>query len=403
MKILFLSIGDIPSIRHREIYPDLLREFIKRGDEVYVICCRERREGLSTEMIREDGATLLKVKVGNIKKVNMIEKGISTVLIPFQYKRAIRKYFPDIRFDCIMYSTPPITLYGIVKHLKKKNRAKTYLLLKDIFPQNAVDLGLLKTSGIKGILYRYFRAKEKALYRVSDTIGCMSPANVQYVISHNPFVDPAKVEVCPNSMEVRDVTVREEERKKIREKYHIPPGKKVFLYGGNLGKPQDVPFIVNCLKAVKDIEDAFFLMIGDGTEYGTLEQYVSAEKPANVKVWKWMPKEDYEAMVGAADVGLIFLDYRFTVPNFPSRLLPYMQARLPVIACTDTVTDIRTVLEEGKFGWWCPSNDAEGFRKTVEQCLHTDTSVQGENAYAYLLEHYTAELSCDMIKRSISQ
>ena len=150
------------------------------------------------------------------------------------------------------------------------------------------------------------------------------------------------------------------------------------------------------------MENAFFLSIGDGTEYDTLERYVSTAKPANVKLMKWMPKEDYEAMVSASDVGLIFLDYRFTVPNFPSRLLPYMQAKLPVIACTDTATDIKTVIEEGQFGWWCPSNDTTRFRETVEHCLLSDISIQRENAYSYLLEHYTAELSCDIIKKSIS-
>ena len=103
------------------------------------------------------------------------------------------------------------------------------------------------------------------------------------------------------------------------------------------------------------------MIVGDGTEYGVLERYVEWDKPVNVKLMKSLPKEDYDTMVGACDVGLIFLDHRFTIPNFPSHLLPYMQAKLPVLAVTDPNTDIGKVITVGGFGWWVESNDAELF------------------------------------------
>ena len=86
--------------------------------------------------------------------------------------------------------------------------------------------------------------------------------------------------------------------------------------------------------------DVFFLIVGDGTEFAKIEAYVNEDKPSNVKLMKRLPKEDYDKMVGACDVGMIFLDHRFTIPNFPSRLLSYMQAKIPVLACTDVNTDI---------------------------------------------------------------
>lgn len=93
MNILFLSIGDIPSIRHREIYPDLIREFIKNNHNVHVICSREKRHNLATEFVEESGAKLVKVKIGNITKTNLIEKGVSTLLVSIQYKLAINYFF----------------------------------------------------------------------------------------------------------------------------------------------------------------------------------------------------------------------------------------------------------------------------------------------------------------------
>lgn len=399
MKVLFLSIGDIPSIKHREIYPDLLREFIKNGHEVYVVCSREKRTGLPTELIEENGAKLLKVHIGNITKTNMIEKGISTLLVGSQYKLAINEYFKDVTFDLIMYSTPPITLASVVEYIKKRDNAKTYLLLKDIFPQNAVDIGLMSTSGVKGLIYKYFRKQEKKLYAISDRIGCMSQANVDYVIKHNPEVDTKKVEVCPNSIEVIDKSVNESTRKQIREKYGIPLNKKVFIYGGNLGKPQGIPFLIECLKICQGIEDAFFLIVGDGTEYGVLERYMEHHKPANVKLMKRLPKEDYDTMVGACDVGLIFLDHRFTIPNFPSRLLAYMQAKLPVLACTDPNTDIGKVIVNGGFGWWCESKNAQDFEGIIIRTKKYDIKALGKAAYDYLKDNYTVELSYSIIQK----
>lgn len=391
MKILFLSIGDIPSIKHREIYPDLLREFIKNGHEVYVVCSREKRTGLPTELIYEDSAKLLKVHIGNITKSNMIEKGISTLLVGRQYEKAIKEHFSNVKFDMIMYSTPPITLAGVVKHMKKRDGAKTYLLLKDIFPQNAVDIGLMSTTGVKGLLYKHFRNQEKKLYKVSDRIGCMSQANVDYVIQHNPEVDPSTVEVCPNSIDVIDKSVNEETKIAIRTKYDIPINKRVFIYGGNLGKPQGIPFLIECLRKCQHIDNAYFLIVGDGTEYHLIEEFMETEKPQNVKLMKRLPKDDYDTMVGACDVGLLFLDHRFTIPNFPSRLLAYMQARLPVLACTDPNTDIGKAIVDDGFGWWCESNSTEIFLKTVIQALKEYDKSLGERAYYTLNKLYTTQ------------
>lgn len=397
MNVLFLTLVEFDTIQEHNIYSDLLREFVKNGHEVYVISPSEKRENKPTHVVKEDHATILRLQIGNTQKTNIIEKGISTLLIEPQFKAGIKKYFSNVKFDLVLYSTPPITLVSAVEYVKKRDGAKTYLLLKDIFPQNAVDIGIMSKSGIKGLLYKHFRRQEKKLYRISDRIGCMSQANVDYVLKHNPELDPKIVEVCPNSIDVIDKSVDAETRKQIREKYGIPLDKKVFVYGGNLGKPQGVPFLIECLKKCEDLSNAYFLIVGDGTEYGLLESYVGTEKPKNVKLMKRLPKEDYDTMVGACDVGLLFLDNRFTIPNFPSRLLSYMQAKLPVLAATDPNTDIGKVIMDGGFGWWCESNDAEEVHALVQNVLKSDVFLKQQNEWDYLTEHYSVTKSFSMI------
>lgn len=390
MKVLFLTLLDFDSLDERNIYTDLLREFVKHGHNLFVISPVERRKNQETKLLKTDKATILKLKIGNTQKTNIIEKGISTISIEPQFIAGIKKYFSDVKFDLVIYSTPPITFCNAIEYVKKRDGAKTYLLLKDIFPQNAVDLGMMSKSGIKGLIYKVFRNKEKKLYRISDYIGCMSQANVDYVIKHNPEINPEKVEICPNSVEVIDMSVGEKTRDEIRRKYGIPLDKKVFVYGGNLGKPQGIDFMIECLRSQEKNKEVYFLIVGDGTEYGKIETYVESDKPSNVKLMKRLPKEDYDKMVAACDVGMIFLDHRFTIPNFPSRLLSYMQAKIPVLAVTDPNTDIGKVIVHGRFGWWCESNDVQAFCSNIDIIIPNEKTPIAELEWNYLFNNYSS-------------
>lgn len=403
MNILFLTLIDFNTIDEPGIYQDLLREFAKHGHHLYVISPVERRNHQETKVIKSDKATILKLKIGNTQKTNIIEKGISTISIEPQFIAGIKKYFSDVKFDLVIYSTPPITFCNAIEYVKKRDGAKTYLLLKDIFPQNAVDIGMMSKNGIKGLIYKIFRNKEKKLYRISDYIGCMSQANVDYLLKHNPEINPEKVEICPNSVEVVDMSVDKKTRDEIRRKYDIPLDKKVFVYGGNLGKPQGIDFMIECLKSQEKNDEVYFLIVGDGTEYGKIETYVESDKPSNVRLMKRLPKEDYDKMVAACDVGMIFLDHRFTIPNFPSRLLSYMQAKIPVLAVTDPNTDIGKVIVDGGFGWWSESNSESDFIKAVDTAQNAELPILGEKAFEYLINNYTVKKACEGIIKSIGE
>ena len=234
MNILFLTLIDFNSIHEQNIYTDLLREFIVRGDKIFIISPTEKNKKIKTHLIIESDSTILKLQIGNMQKNNIIEKGLSTILLEPKLIKGIKKYFSNVTFDLILYSTPPITLQRTVEFVKQRDSAKTYLLLKDIFPQNAVDLGMLTKKGVRGIVYKYFREKEISLYKASDYIGCMSPANVEYILSRNPFLNKQKVEVCPNCRAPRNYSSVNLTEEAVRCKYNLPLDAVVFLYGGNL-------------------------------------------------------------------------------------------------------------------------------------------------------------------------
>ena len=104
-----------------------------------------------------------------------------------------------------------------------------------------------------------------------------------------------------------------------------------------------------------------------------------------------LPTNEFDRVLASCDVGLIFLDYRFTIPNFPSRLLSYMQAGLPVLACTDLATDIGTVITNGRFGWWCESNDVYAFQKCVIEALNCEKNDLGLNGLNYAADNYSVK------------
>lgn len=401
MNVLFLTMSSgIEDFQSRGIYTDLMRRFRDEGHHVYIIFPRERRLGLPMEERVQDNVHLLGVKTLNVTKTNIIEKGIGQVSIEFLYKRAIKKYFMNVNFDLILYSTPPITFSSVIKYAKKLNSsAKTYLLLKDIFPQNAVDMGMLSKKGIKGLLYKFFRAKEEKLYALSDYIGCMSPANVKYVLEHNPEISKDRVEVAPNSLEL--VEVENSLDNTVLAKYNLPSDKPIFVYGGNLGVPQGIPFLIQCLEANSDRDDCHFVVVGNGTYYQKLADWYETAQPKSVTVMKGLPKVDYDKLVQSCHVGLIFLDYRFTIPNFPSRLLSYLEYQMPVLCATDPISDIGTIAEENNFGFYIPSNDVDAFTNSVNRILASDIKLMGQNGYEFLKNNYLVDNTYKSIIRHI--
>ncbi|MCK5824394.1 MAG: glycosyltransferase family 4 protein [Ichthyobacteriaceae bacterium] len=400
MNILFLTLVKINSIEDRGIYHDLLRKFRDEGHKVFIVNPVERREGKNTYLISEVGVNILKVKTFNIQKTNIIEKGIGTLAIEYQYLNAIKNYFSDVNFDLVLYSTPPITFTKVINFIKKRDNAISYLLLKDIFPQNAVDMKMMKQGGL---LHKFFVKKEKDLYASSNHIGCMSEANRDFILKHNPEIKIEKVEVNPNTISPIKIEKTEKEINDIRSKYNIPLNKKVFVYGGNLGKPQGVGFLMETIESISDL-DAHFLVVGSGTMFPTIEKWFKNNKPLNATLLNGLPKEDYDNLLKACDVGLIFLNKDFLIPNFPSRLLSYLEMEIPVIAATDVNTDIGKVIEDNNCGYWVESGDIYKMKFVVSELIYDDNlyNEMKDNSLKLLKEKYTVDISYNLIYSKVS-
>lgn len=398
MKIVYLGIG-YPRKGDQNIYTDLMAEFLKNGHKVTVLCSGEDDNVALASREDENGIDVIRVKTGSIVgNVSVIKKGIATFLVDYHFKKAAKKLLHGEQFDLILCSTPPITLVETIAFLKKHNNAPVYLMLKDIFPQNAVDMEMM---GKNSPIYRYFRLVEKRLYRLSDYIGCMSEANMRYVLQHNPSVDESKVGLCVNSCADRPLEAID--KVAVRELYDLPWNATVFLYGGNLGQPQGIDFLVRFLKTQCSHKDRFYLICGKGKDAWKIQEFMDTCAPDNVRYIPWLEYEKFEELTHACDVGMIFLDHRFSIPNFPSRLLSVMRSHLPVLAATDISTDINQKIAEGDFGWWCESTDENVLSQLADTiCADPEALAQkGENAYRYYQEHYTCQRTYAQIMQVI--
>ena len=389
MDILYLTLKN-PGLNESGIYPDLINALIQAGHKVTIAFADSPKNTPKTVMVNEHGARILKVAAGEMFGVNFIKKGINTLLLEPRLKAAVRSFLSQDHFDLVLYATPPVTFANVVSYCRKAYGCRAFLMLKDIFPQNAVDIGLF---GKGSIIHRFFRNKEKKLYELSDIIGCMSDENVRYLKEHDPEIPDDKIIVFPNAVKVPPL--KKEELKFIT-------GRKLRLvFGGNLGKPQAIDYLMSVIKYDKSpvYEKVEFIFAGNGSESALVKK--TCDGLDNAVFFEYMPVDEYNRLMDNCDIGIVSLDVRFTIPNYPSRMLAYMAMAKPMIACTDPNTDVKDLLtKEADCGLWCRSDDVEGFWKCVEDLMdEKKRETMGMNGRRYLEEHFDVSRCVKLIEK----
>lgn len=391
MRVLFLMFAFYDMNKSFNMYTSLVEEFKKNGHDVYIVA--PGTDGSKTGVRVEKDIEILRVKTLPIKNVSNYLKGISNLLLPYQYKWALKKYLPDVNYDLIVIPTPPITLADLASSLKKKHSAKVYLMLRDIFPQNAVDLGFMKKNSL---IHNYFRKKEHKLYHTADYIGCMSQGNIDYVIAHNPEVERTKLHELKNFQYVYKGFGNDNNN--LREKYGLD-GKYVLMFGGNMGKPQQLENVLELAKRCMEYPDVIFLLLGEGVMMDRLAVKIKELEITNIKIQGKIPKQEYQDLISVCDVGLISLHENFTVPNIPSKSLDYFNVGLPVLASIDRVTDYGKVLDDVKAGLWSYAGDHDKFKENFDM-LYKDPSLRkemGRNGQTYHRASLTPETAYSIV------
>jgi glycosyltransferase involved in cell wall biosynthesis len=193
------------------------------------------------------------------------------------------------------------------------------------------------------------------------------------------------------------------EIQKIRTTYDLQ-NKFVVIFGGNIGKPQKMENIVALAKACEDIPDIFFFIVGGGNEKDNLEKQIVSEQLNNIKIQGYLSREAYFNVLQTAHVGLISLSEDFTIPNYPSKALVYLNAKVPILASVDLNTDFGRHMEEIDAGLWAEAGKTQELKEKL-LLLYNDTELRkqmGENGYNYMKSNLLTSMASKKLIEKIS-
>lgn len=396
MRILIIVDCYLPSIKSgATLVHDLGVEFWRQGHEVTVLTVSDTISK-PLQLSTEDGLRVARVKTKAIKGAKNVFRAIREARLSDTLWRHARSFLLANPADLIIFYSPTIFFGALVQRLKSHWNCPAYLILRDIFPQWAVDIGILR----KDLVWRYFRSKEIEQYGAADLIGVESPANLKYFAREFPQ-NSCRVQVLYNwaKPERRDVrTTGYRDRLNLQRKV-------VFLYGGNLGVVQDLDNFVRLAESLSIYTQIHFLLVGEGSEVLRLEQVIAAKHLVNIHILSSVDQQHYMSILSEADVGLISLDRRLRTYNVPGKLLGYMGCGKPVLASVNPGNDLFEILGKDQAGFCLTNGDDEGLR-TAALTLANNPELRermGNNSRKLLEQLFTADRAVRQIMKLFQQ
>jgi len=272
-----------------------------------------------------------------------------------------KEFFLANPFDLIVYYSPTIFFGSLVSQLKGHYCCPSYLILRDIFPQWAVDAGVLRKGSI---IHRFFEYKARKNYDAATVIGVQTPANLEYFLRHG-HSNRYHLEVLYNwvaASKTKKTTGKYRNRLDLQDKI-------VFFYGGNIGVAQDMDNILRLAESIRGEQNAHFLLVGEGSEVARLKSLIDDKKLKNITIHPSVPQEEYLEMLSEFDVGLVSLDRGLKTQNFPGKILSYMDQAKPILASINSGNDLKDLLENSDAGLVCINGDDQSLKEMAMRLL----------------------------------
>jgi O26-antigen biosynthesis N-acetyl-L-fucosamine transferase len=350
LRVLILVDCYYPSTKSSaKLVHDLAAEVCRRGDQAIVLAPSETIVD-RFELRIEDDVTVARVKLGPIKGAPRVVRAFNEARLSARMWRRAEIFLRQNPCDLILFYSPTIFFGKLVRRLKRAWNCPAYLILRDIFPDWAVDAGLLQ----KGPVYRYFRRVAIAQYSTADVIAVQSPANLHYFAATFPR-NKFRPKVLFNWTALQESALpRTNYRHRLGLQNSI-----VFLYGGNIGVAQDMDNILRLAARLAFRPDIRFLLVGDGSEMRRLSRSVERNRIRNVQILPGVAQSEYLSLVSEFDVGLISLGARLTSHNIPGKMLSYLYWGMPVLASVNPGNDLFELLRDAGAGCCFVNGDDE--------------------------------------------
>lgn len=338
---------------------DLSIEFARQGHDVtMMVASPELTESWKIETW--NGVQVVRLKTWRTKDTNYLRRSIGEFLMPFLMARQLRKSpLASQKWDGVIWYSPTIFLGPIVSSLKTASKCKSYLILRDIFPEWAVDMGLIG----RGLPYRFFKAVANYQYSVADVIGVQSPGN-QIYLADRLKRSKGRVEVLQNwladtpnracSISVAETSLA---------------GRKILVYAGNIGVAQGMDIMLGLADQLRERLDVGFLFVGRGSEAERLRIEAEARGLSNVVFFDEIDPDEIPGVYAQCHIGLVSLDPRHRTHNIPGKFLSYMQSGLPVLASVNPKNDIVALIQTVRVGQVCSDASVQTLKVQAEKLL----------------------------------
>ncbi|WP_244875272.1 glycosyltransferase family 4 protein [Vibrio litoralis] len=376
------------------MFHELACEFTAQGHSVTVITPDIAQ---SNTLIKEslDNVSIWRFKSGEIKDVGKVKRAINETLLSFHAWRAISKEVTQESFDAVVYYSPSIFFGPLVKKIKQRCKCSAYLVLRDLFPQWAIDAGMIRSGSM---IEKYFRYFEHISYKQADMIGLMSERNVEVFKAKNVQYP---LQVLRNWASL--VPHSSKNRKSYREDLNLQ-GKVIYFYGGNIGHAQDMTNLMRLAKNMQSYENAHFLFVGQGDEVELINQLSQEWQLSNFSYLSSVDQDEFKQLLSEVDVGLFSLASHHTAHNFPGKLLGYMVESLPILGSVNQGNDLMPLVNESNAGFiHVNGDDAALLASAVALCADSKRREEvGKSAYKLLSAEFSVQAAVTTILSEIN-
>lgn len=362
-----------------KMFHELALEFLKNGHEVVVI---RPDSNQSEKLVKKlyEGVFVWSFRSPPLKDISKINRAINESYLSFNAWRSIKSEVLSTCFDGIILYSPSIFFGSLVGRIKKVWGCQSYLVLRDLFPQWAIDSGFIKKGSV---IEHYFRFFEKINYHNADYIGLMSDNNIDFFNKCEPeFI--SKTQLLRNWASLPSTD--ESNNYSYRSKLGLQK-KVIYFYGGNIGHAQDMTNLMRLVRNMKMIKDAHFLFVGQGDEVALIQQLAIDWKLDEFSLLPSVSQLEFKQILSEIDVGLFSLAATHNTHNFPGKLLGYMVESKPILGSVNYGNDLLQIINNSNSGYTYYNGDDDALFGAAKK-LFFDEKLRrdlGRNAF-YLLE-----------------
>ncbi len=372
---------------------DLAREFKARGLDVTVLVPSHTQD---EPWLLEDfeGIEVVRLKAPATRDRNYLIRVFGEFVMPFSMLRNFRASPANHRkFDGIAWYSPSIFFGALIYALKRQHQCPTFLILRDIFPQWAADLGVLR----RGPAYHMLDQVARFQYSVADTIGVQSPGDLKY------FADAIeqrgkRVEVLQNWMRPQASAPCS-----IDLSNSSIAGRQIFVYAGNMGLAQGMDKLLDLATSMREEKRAGFVFVGRGGEAAALKEEASRRKLDQTFFFDEIDPDEIPGLYAQCSVGLVALDARHKAHNIPGKFISYMHAGLPVLAAVNQGNDLVELIHGERVGFASIHPGGTDLPGKAEQLLdmNSDLEPMGKRAHTLAKSLFSAARAAEQIQSAL--